>query len=569
MEVDAATTRATVVLDVADAPVWWPRGYGDQPLVDVEVDLLAGGAVLDGRRLRTGFRTVRLDVVPDEFGTGTTLVVNDVPVFVRGVNWIPRDHLLTRMDAGRYAAALDDAVDAHCNLVRVWGGGIWESDDFHRLCDERGLLVWHDVPLACAAYAEEEPLRGELEAEVRENVTRLAHHPAIVVWSGGNENLQGHEDWGWKEELGSSTWGAGYYRDLFPALLAELDPGRPYQPGSPSSPDGVHPNDPDHGTNHEWDVWNRLDWTAYRDRVPRFCAEWGFQAPPTSATIAEFLPADQRSSTSPVFLAHQKALDGNGKLDRGMAPHTGVPTGFDDWVWAAQLNQARAVACGVEHHRSWWPRTAGSVYWQLDDCWPVTSWAVVDGSGRRKPAFHALRRSFAPRMLCVAPREGVPQLALVNDTGEEWRTRVRVRRTDVAGTVLAATDVDVTVAARAVHLEPLPLVRSREEPVVVDADGLRALHVEAADTELPWTREPWTTTTTAVDGGFAVRVEAHALARDVTLTADGALPDASVDGGLVTLLPGEHHTFLVRTAAPDGEGLAAQLRAANQFGTGG
>ncbi len=326
VDLDAATTRATVVLDVPDAPVWWPRGYGDQPLVDVEVDLLAGGAVLDGRRLRTGFRTVRLDVTPDEFGTGTTLVVNDVPVFVRGVNWIPRDHLLTRMDAGRYAAALDDAVDAHCNLVRVWGGGIWESDDFHRLCDERGLLVWHDVPLACAAYAEEEPLRGELEAEVRENVTRLAHHPAIVVWSGGNENLQGHEDWGWKEELGSSTWGEGYYRDLFPALLAELDPGRPYQPGSPASPDGVHPNDPDHGTNHEWDVWNRLDWTAYRERVPRFCAEWGFQAPPTFATIAEFLPADQRSSTSPVFLAHQKALDGNGKLDRGMAPHTGVPS---------------------------------------------------------------------------------------------------------------------------------------------------------------------------------------------------------------------------------------------------
>ncbi|WP_432510633.1 glycoside hydrolase family 2 protein [Kineococcus sp. SYSU DK001] len=569
---EPATARAVLEVEVPDAPVWWPRGYGEQPLVEVAVRLCApGGGLLDERSFRTGFRDVRIDDSPDEFGTRTVVVVNGQPVFVRGVNWIPRDHLLTRLDADRYAAALDDAVDAHCNLVRVWGGGLWESEDFYRLCDERGLLVWQDFPLACAAYAEEDPLRTEFEAEVRENVTRLVHHPSLAVWSGGNENLQGHEDWGWKEELGSSTWGAGYYHDLFPALLAELDGTRPYQPGSPMSPagapEGTHPNDPDHGTNHEWDVWNRLGWPHYRDRVPRFCAEFGYQAPPTLATIAEFLPADQRSATSPAFLAHQKALDGNGKLERGMEPHTGVPSGFEDWVWAAQLNQARAVACAVEHHRSWWPRTAGSIYWQLDDCWPVTSWAVVDGSGRRKPAFHALRRAFAPRVLTVQPREGVPHVVVVNDTAQEFSTRVLVRRTTPAGAVLDRTAFEVSVPARAVRSWPLPLVGGDGEPVVVDAGGLRAVHLDAPDKDLPWDPDPLRVSVTRLPDGYAVRVRAESFARDVTLLADAVTPDARVGEGLVTLLPGESHTFLVRTGAVvDAGAFTGALRTANEFG---
>lgn len=566
-----SATTTVVDLTVPDAPVWWPRGYGDQPLVDAVVELhTTQGRALDEHRFRTGFRSVRLEETPDEFGTGFVLVVNDTPLFVRGLNWIPRDHLLTRLDADRYADALDDAVDANANLLRVWGGGIWESDDFYRLCDERGLLVWQDVPLACAAYAEEDPVRHEVVAEVRQNVTRLAHHPALAVWNGGNENLQGHEDWGWKETLGSSTWGAGYYHEVFPALFAELDGTRPYQPGSPSSPTqpaGLHPNHPDHGTNHEWDVWNTLGWPHYRDRVPRFCAEYGYQAPPTLATIAEFLPADQRSPTSPAFLAHQKALDGNGKLDRGMAPHTGVPTGFEDWVWAAQLNQARAVACAVEHHRSWWPRTAGSIYWQLDDCWPVTSWAVVDGSGRRKPAFHTLRRAFAPRMLTVQPREGVPHVVLVNDTARTWSARVLVRRTDLAGTELSRAAFDVSVPPRTVHTAALPEVGAGDEPVVVDVDGLRAVHLDTPDKDLPWDPEPLRSSVTAVPGGYAVTVQARSFARDVTLLADGVAADARVDHGVLTLLPGESATFGVRSgpvAAP--ELFTTFLRTANEFG---
>uniref|UniRef100_UPI003D7EE713 glycoside hydrolase family 2 protein n=1 Tax=Kineococcus sp. SYSU DK004 TaxID=3383125 RepID=UPI003D7EE713 len=579
--VAAGASAAEVAVDVERAPVWWPRGYGEQPLVRVEVELRTrAGDLLDRSEHRTGFRSVRLDTAPDEHGTSCVLVVNELPVFVRGVNWIPEDHLLTRLDRARYARALGDAVEANVNLVRVWGGGIYESDDFYALCDELGLLVWQDVLLACAAYAEEDPLGAELEAELRDNAVRLAAHPSLAVWNGGNENLWGHEDWGWKEELGGSTWGLGWYEDLLPRVLAELDGTRPYSPGSPSSPAspaGLHPNDPDHGTHHVWDVWNELDWTRYRDRVPRFCSEFGWQAPPSAATLAELLGPDERSTTSPVFLAHQKAVDGNGKLERGMAPHTGVPADFDDWVWAAQLNQARAVTAAVEHHRSWWPRTAGSVYWQLNDCWPVTSWSVVDGAGRRKPAFHALRHAYAPRVVTVQPREQGLVLAVVNDTGQPWPVRALARRTGVDGRVHHEEVLAVDVAARSVAEVPLPeALTGADDParevLVVDAGGSRTLHAFAEDRDTAWDPEPVTASVTPVPGGYAVRVRAHAVARDVTLLADVLAPDAVVDDGLVSLLPGESRTFTVRTAAAVDTarfGGRDVLRTANQFGGGG
>ena len=323
-----------------------------------------------------------------------------------------------------------------------------------------------------------------------------------------------------------------------------------------------------------WYVWNSLAWRAYGDRAPRFCSDFSWQAPPARATLEELLEPEQRSTTSPVFLAHQKAADGNGKLERGMAPHTGVPAGFEDWTWAAQLNQARAVTFAIEHFRSWWPRTAGSVYWQLNDCWPVTSWAVVDGAGRRKPAFHALRHAYAPRLLTVQPREGRAHLLLVNDTGQEWRARALARRTALEGRVLHEEPLDVLVAPRSVAAVELPAALTAPadpgaEVLVVDAGDLRTVHAFAEDRDLAWDPDPLRASVTAVPGGYAVRVRAGAVARDVTLLADAVAPDATVDDGLVTLLAGESRTFQVRTSAVlDVEELTGPsvLRTANAFG---
>ncbi|AEV83840.1 beta-mannosidase [Actinoplanes sp. SE50] len=569
---DAVTTEITV----PDAPVWWPVGYGDQPLVDVRVVLRDGDGDLDVFDTRVGFRTVTLDETPDAVGTPFTLIVNGQPIFVRGLNWIPEDHLLTRLTRARYAAAIERAVEANANLLRVWGGGIYESDDFYAECDERGVLVWQDFPLACAAYSEEEPIRSEILAEARENVARLAPHPSLILWNGGNENIWGHQDWDWKPRLNGQTWGAGYYYRDFPALLADLDPSRPYHPGSPSSPghdpEIIHPNDDRHGTRHEWEAWNRQDYTHHANFLPRFCAEFGWQAPATWSTLRESLAPEDFDQESPAFLLHQKAAGGNDKLDTGLAHHMRVPADFAEWHWATQLNQARATAYAVHHLRGHAPRTMGSILWQLNDCWPVTSWAVVDGAGRRKPAWYALRRAYAPRLLSLRFPPGSPDGALVavNDSPTPWRGTVRVRRVSFTGEPLAEGTVELDVAPRSGSVVPLDAGLTTpgdvtREVLVADADGLRATHLFAEDFDLAYDPSPLTADITPAEGGYCITVTASRFARDVALLTDKIDPASSVDDLLVDLLAGESHTFHVRTtwADPAAFGAPGVLVAAN------
>ncbi|MFF7049718.1 glycoside hydrolase family 2 protein [Streptomyces griseorubiginosus] len=538
----AAIDQASGVvrLEVPQARLWWPRGYGEQPLYDVELTLLHEDRPLDVWRRRIGFRTVKLDRSADEHGTGFCLVVNGERIFARGVNWIPDDVFPSRITRERYRGRLGQAAAAGVDLVRIWGGGIYESEDFYDACDELGLLVWQDFPFACAAYPEEQPLRGEVEAEARENVVRLMPHPSLVLWNGNNENLWGFRDWGWEARLAGDSWGEGYYLGLLPRVVAELDPTRPYTAGSPWSGSWEHhPNDPAHGTHHSWEVWNRLDYAEYRSEVPRFVAEFGWQAPPAHATLRRALAGEELAADSPGMLHHQKAEDGNGKLRRGLERHFAFPEGdFDRWHYLTQVNQARAVAAGIEHWRSHWPVCAGTVVWQLNDCWPVTSWAAVDGDGREKPLYHELRRLYADRLLTV--RERV--VAVVNQAGEEWAGVLRLRRMSVEGAVLGEADLGFRAGRRAVaevsvpdELEPA----GPKEFLVADADGLRALRFPSPDREIPYPRPEFDVT---VAPG-AVTVTARTLVRDLLLQADRLHPDARADRGLVTLLPGERVTI--------------------------
>jgi beta-mannosidase len=564
--VDVGAETAKLVVDVPEAPVWWPVGYGDQPLVDLTLTLLAADQELDRWQRRIGFRTVELNTASDDVGTAFTISINGQPVFVKGMNWIPDDHFLTRITAERIERRLDQARGANVNLIRVWGGGIYESEEFYRACDERGLLVWQDFLLACAAYPEESPLWEEIEAEARENVVRLMPHPSLVLFNGGNENLWGEADWNWRAALHGRTWGARYAFELFPKIVAELDPTRPYCDNSPYSPrlNGytVHPNDPDHGTHHQWEVWNHIDYTAYRSEIPRFCSEFGFQAPPAWRTMIDSVHAvdgrpldavsDPKNDTN--FLLHQKADDGNGKLDRGLAPHLGVPANFGDWHWATQLNQARAVTYAIDHYRRWWPRTAGAIVWQLNDCWPVTSWAAIDFEERPKPLWYALRRAFAPRNVVFASDVDVLSAVIINDTDEAWRGELELSRQRVDGLALAKAVVEVSVEPRTNAQIVLPTELSTPEDltaeiVVARLDTLTRVHTFVEDIELALDANPVDVAVMETEGGYAVEVTARSLARDVTLLADRAAEDATVDDALVTLPAGQSTTFRVRTSA--------------------
>ncbi|MFJ9928060.1 glycoside hydrolase family 2 protein [Streptomyces misionensis] len=557
--------QAVLTLRVPAPELWWPRGYGAQPLYDLKVDLVDVDTdrPLDSWQRRIGFRSVELDRSADAHGTGFALVVNGVRVFARGVNWIPDDVFPSRITPERYRTRLRQTADAGVDLVRIWGGGIYEDDAFYDACDELGLMVWQDFLFACAAYPEEQPLRGEVEAEARDNVVRLMPHPSLVLWNGNNENLWGFRDWDWEPELGGDSWGEGYYLGLLPRIVAELDPTRPYTAGSPWSGSwDHHPNDPAHGTHHSWEVWNRRDYAEYRDSVPRFVAEFGWQAPPAMATLRRALPGEGLAPDSPGMLHHQKADDGNGKLDRGVARHFALPEGdFDRWHYLTQVVQARAVAAGIEHWRSHWPVCAGTVVWQINDCWPVSSWAAIDGDGRAKPLYHELRRVYADRLLTLQPDAAGPVLAVINQSAAPWPAEVTLLRVHADGTVLARHALEVNVGARAVLRQSVPAdlvpdAASASEFLVADTGELRALYFPVTDKEFAYPVPKYDVTVAstpgAADGNVEVVVTAHTLVRDLLLQVDRLGPDAVCDTGLHTLLPGDELRLTVRGAVDTG-----------------
>ncbi|MET0132561.1 MAG: glycoside hydrolase family 2 protein [Kibdelosporangium sp.] len=566
--VPPGSDQISLRLQVDDAGLWWPRGYGPQTLYPLEVELSTG----DKWHGRVGFRTVELNTVPDHDGTPFTLVVNGVPVFAKGVNWIPDDCFPHRVDRARYDERMTQAVEAGVNLLRVWGGGIYESDDFYDLADEKGLLVWQDFLFACAAYPEEEPLRGEIVAEARDAINRLAGHPSLVLWNGCNENIWGYHDWGWQDRLGDETWGIGYYTDILPKILAELDPSRPYVPGSPYSMSAdIHPNDPAHGCAHVWDVWNDRDYAGYLDYRPRFAAEFGFCGPPARSTVDRAIHERPLAPYGRVMTLHNKADHGNRKIARALAGHFPRLAGFDDWHWAAQLNQARAIRTGVQHFRALSPLCSGTVLWQLNDCWPVTSWSTIDGDGRLKPAWYALRESYADRLLTIQGSAA----ALVNDTAETWSGELDLKRIAFDGTVRTAASLPFEIHARATATLPLPPSvatpdTSTGELLVAATGETRAYWYFAPDLDQALPEPSFAAEAAAVDGGYRVTVTAGTLLRDLTLLADQVAADSVVDKALLTLLPGEQVAFTVRSGArfePDLLLHPTVLRCANQLGT--
>jgi beta-mannosidase len=561
----AGSDAGTVTLDVPEPALWWPHTLGAPALYDLDVLLedADSGEPLDRWHRRVGFRTVELDTTADGTGSAFTFVVNGTPVFARGVNWIPDDALPSRITPERYRARLEQAKAANVDLVRVWGGGIYEDAAFYRACDELGLMVWQDFLFACAAYPEEGTLPAEIEAEARENVVRLMPHPSLVLWNGNNENLWGHEDWGWQGELAGRSWGRGYYLDLLPRVVAELDPTRPYWAGSPwSGSEDIHPNDPRHGTTHLWEEWNRRPYTDYLRHVPRFVAEFGWQAPPSMTTLTRSVSDRPLTPASPGMLHHQKAEDGNGKLDRGLAPYFAAPDSFDTWHYLTQLTQARAVATGIEHWRANWPVCAGTVVWQLNDCWPVTSWAAIDGDGRPKPLWYELRRLYADRLLTFSAADDGPAdgpanrpadglvLAAVNQSRLPWSAPVEVARVHADGAVTARATLQVEAAPFSVaRLTVPPALTEGADPAkefwTADTDALRALRFAAPDKEFAYPAAEYRTEVIPQPDGARITVTAATLVRDLLLQADRLAPTAVTDRGRTTLLPGEQAVFTV------------------------
>jgi beta-mannosidase len=552
-------SRALVTAPVPDVRRWSPVGYGDAHLYDLVVTLTTrDGRPLDAAAQRIGFRHIRLDRSPDAAGSSFVFRRGGEPVLVKGVNWIPGDVLPGLMTRERYRVLLQAAVDAHVNLIRVWGGGLYETDEFYEICDELGLLVWQDFPFACAAYPEVESLRTEIRAEAEENVARLARHPSLVLWNGNNECdwLRTAEDWA-AQPGGERDWGQRYYHEDLPEIVHRVDPTRPYTVSSPwSGHPGVFPNAPSHGTFHSWDVWNRQDYAHYRDSVPRFVSEFGWQAPPAWRTLRDAVTGEPLLPTSPGVLRHQKATGGMEKLAAGLAPHVRPRVDVDAWHYLTQWNQVRAIETGIRHWRAHWPVTTGTILWQLNDLWPVISWSAIDGAGRRKPLYFALRELYAPRGLAIEPgADGGLMLAALNDTDDPWTGTALIRRVSDAGFDSARRTVPVAVAPRDVTRISMPAdVTAFGEPasevLLAEFDGRRSWWYAAEPVDSAFVGGAPRIEARPIDGGLAVTVTATTLLRDFLIQPDRMHPSATADRGFVTLLPGESATITVSCPEP-------------------
>ena len=573
-------------LDLEQVRPWWPHSMGDQPLYDLEIVLHNDVAILDTIHRRIGFRSVGLDTTPDPAGGGARFVIsiNGVEMFARGANWIPDDCFPSRITPERYRERLEQTREANIDFLRIWGGGIFEADAFFDACDELGIAVWQDMLLACAAYPEEDPISTEIEAEVRDNVVRLSPHPSLVVWNGCNENLWGFDSWGWIDELQGRAWGAGYYYDLFPRIIAELDPSRPYWYGSPGSGQrAIHANNDNFGTVHVWDVWNAEDYTHYLQYSPRFVAEFGFQGPATWATWNHVVAPDERFAESATMAAHEKAQDGLAKLARGLREHLPAPAagaeGFDDWLYLTQLNQARAVRFGIEWWRSMRGRCMGTVVWQINDCWPVSSWAAldlgVDTDGntvaRRKPLWYALRSAYADRLVTIQPTGHGWEAVLVNDGTTEWIPTVHADLRSLDGTVERSLVQAIAVAPRSTARVCLDELGASLQPdptrvLVASAEGAERcvrLLAEDKDAQLPAAEF----TTELVPGDTpTVTVTARSFVRSLCVFADRIDELSWADQQMVDLFPGETASFELvgcRTAPTDDQLAAPVVRAVN------
>jgi len=451
---DAAAT-ITVALDIDRPMRWWPRGHGGQPLYRVEVALAAIGEVVDRASCEVGLRMVALDTSPDEIGSRFQLLVNDCPIWCAGANWIPDGLLDQCSNRERITQRLHQACDANFNMLRVWGGGGYECDAFYEECDRLGLLVWQDFAFACATYPEDAPFPARIEAEARWQVARLARHPSVALWCGGNEDILAWASWGFAQRLApSQSWGKRYWLELLPRVVGELDPTRPYWTESPWSGSlDLHPNDPSRGDRHTWDAEAKVE--GLRTITPRFCSEFGHQSPPNLRTMSEALGVDELELAAlPVeqgvalMASRQRATGGDEpQYGRFLSERFPVPHDFGEWVAQAQLVQARAMRIAYTWLRSNRPRCTGALVWQLNDAWTGHSWSLIDVIGRPKPAWHAVREACAPRMLALHPHDGSMSIEAVNDTDDSWRAIVRVDawvgQDDDAGRTIAVEPFEV------------------------------------------------------------------------------------------------------------------------------
>jgi beta-mannosidase len=415
------------LVTVQSPKLWWPNGLGEPFLYHLTAALKASGNVIDSKTVSVGLRTIEVIREPDEHGESFFVKVNGRPVFMKGANVIPLDSFYEQVTPDSYQRLFRDVVDANMNMLRVWGGGVYESDLFYDLADSHGILIWQDFMFSCTLYPSDEHFLKLVAKEARQVVRRLRGHACLALWCGNNEIDLGIAHWDWPEKFGYSEalfdrlvrGNSAIFHELLPGIVQDLDPGRSY---IESSPIGFwnDPADDGRGDGHYWGVWHaELPFQSYEERLSRFMSEFGFQSYPLLESIARFTFPEDRQLDSEVLSVHQKHPRGNTIIERFVRELCGEPRSFEHFCYLSQVVQADGLRIAFEAHRRAMPFCMGSLYWQLNDCWPAISWSSIDYYGQWKALHYQAARSFRPVILSLESRGGIYRVHAVSDLVED------------------------------------------------------------------------------------------------------------------------------------------------------
>jgi beta-mannosidase len=561
-----------VPFQISQPQRWWPNGLGTQKLYGVKVSLWKGQQEIAAEQVNIGLRTIEVANEPDSLGQSFYVKVNGRPVFMKGTNYIPQDNFLPRVTPEKYQRLFRDMKDGHFNMVRVWGGGVYEDDQFYKLADENGILVWQDFMFACTLYPSDTAFLDKVKAEAAYNITRLRNHPALALWCGNNEVAVAIKNWGWKEGYAytAAQWQQlqqGYdelFKGLLPAAVKSLDPGRFYFHSSPISNWGKK-EEFTIGDNHYWGVWHGMEWfEAYNTHVPRFMSEYGFQSFPDIHTVRRFAAENERSLYSSVMQLHQKSpAKGNTAINTYLEHYYRTPVNFEQFLYVSGILQAEGMKVGIEAHRRAMPYCMGTLYWQMNDCWPGPSWSGIDYYGRWKALQYYVQKAYSPVLVSNVLEDGQLHTYIVSDEMKDQRVTLLMQAIDLDGKVLWEQEKkDVLIPSNSSKLyhsiAPAALWQGADSGKVIFyakviknskllSDNVYYFTL-ARNMALP---EPGISTTLTVDdqGIIRVRVSTKKLARNIYLLVDNDA-ESHFSDNYFDLLPGQEKEITLRSARP-------------------
>ncbi len=555
-----------VPVEIDKPALWFPAGYGSQPLYDFKVTLLNASRPIDSKGVRTGLRSVVLLRKPDAWGESFEFVVNGIPIFSKGADVIPFDSFPNRVTEARYRQILQSAKDANMNMMRVWGGGYYESDQFYGICDELGLMVWQDFMFASSWYPGSEDWKQQVEAEADYQVKRIRNHPSIVLWSGNNEVESVLDAFlgGLTPDARLQVW--KNYLTTFSGVLSNVierdDPEVPYWPSSPSADYQATSDTFQTGDAHDWSIWHgREPFENYLKHFYRFTSEYGFQSFPELRTIESFTTAEDRAGIfTPVMLAHQKNNEGNSIIHDYLLRYYAEPKDFTSLLYVSQVLQAEGVKIGAEHMRRNRPRIMGSLFWQLNDCWPVASWSSIDYFGRWKALQYYARRFYSPILVSPLVQDGKVSVYIISDKTQSTSGILRVRVMTMEGKIVMERNKQVVLPPLSSEVYDEfsfeSLLKFQQDlsklavltDVTVDGTVVtRNLNYLAPTKQVHLPPAKIDAVLTESGSTFNLKLSSNVLARDVYITF-GDL-DVQPTDNFIDLIPGEPVNIVVKSGA--------------------